>query len=608
MQDSEQAVCRPVCEQGCVNGTCVEPNQCRCHFGWVGTDCSLLCNCNQHSECAGVTQRDHCLQCVHNTQGDQCDQCRPLFVGSALEGGSCRPCSSFCNNNSHVCITKDQYVKWLLQPDSHPLQPDQISSWVMEGPLEETALCVQCQNHSSGERCESCLDGYFLLDGKCTKCQCNGHWDRCRTSDGTECQCQNNTETSCPTAQTDNKECYKYQCARCKENFLGNPTQGGQCYRQITVEQEYCFDPTSQSNCYHEPRIRNLASGRSVFFAVQPKFTNVDIRITVDVTFGQLDVYLSDSHSSFTVSVHPLTGRHMLQLTGQTQTQTQTGGESLRRRRETGRRGRAVNGSQPAESGGGVVEQRAGGLTTYVTVVRPRTVLVVRALRERLVVTFPYQRHALKTQRFFLALVGTAEGETQGLLFFRQDQAHIDLFVFFSVFFSCFFLFLAACVLLWKAKQSAEERREHRRQLQEMDKMASRPFARLTVYLEPTSAPLPTSAVLPPTSTTSASTARARRHGHVTGGGSSSTGNTSRTRPGPLTLEPTEDGLAAVATLLFHMPGGTMASNRACLGSALVALRHNLQEYCTAAAAQAAGNARKRAGGSGGHELTPMSL
>ncbi|XP_055487534.1 multiple epidermal growth factor-like domains protein 8 isoform X2 [Leucoraja erinacea] len=159
MQDSEQAVCRPVCEQGCMNGTCVEPNQCRCHFGWVGTDCSLLCNCNQHSECAGVTQRDHCLQCVHNTQGDQCDQCRPLFVGSALEGGSCRPCSSFCNNNSHVCITKDQYVKWLLQPDSHPLQPDQISSWVMEGPLEETALCVQCQNHSSGERCESCLDG-----------------------------------------------------------------------------------------------------------------------------------------------------------------------------------------------------------------------------------------------------------------------------------------------------------------------------------------------------------------------------------------------------------------------------------------------------------------
>jgi hypothetical protein len=41
-----------------------------------------------------------------------------------------------------------------------------------------------------------------------------------------------------------------------------------------------------------------------------------------------------------------------------------------------------------------------------------------------------------------------------GSIFFRQDQLHIDLFVFFSVFFSAFFLFLAACGIAWKFKQN----------------------------------------------------------------------------------------------------------------------------------------------------------
>jgi hypothetical protein len=41
----------------------------------------------------------------------------------------------------------------------------------------------------------------------------------------------------------------------------------------------------------------------------------------------------------------------------------------------------------------------------------------------------------------------------------RQDQLHIDLFVFFSVFFSCFFLFLSVVVVIWKVKQTADMRR-----------------------------------------------------------------------------------------------------------------------------------------------------
>ena len=52
----------------------------------------------------------------------------------------------------------------------------------------------------------------------------------------------------------------------------------------MTVDFVYCFDPSTQMNCNrdHEP----LRDGRTVFFAVQPKYLNVDIRIIVDVTQG----------------------------------------------------------------------------------------------------------------------------------------------------------------------------------------------------------------------------------------------------------------------------------------------------------------------------------
>lgn len=94
----------------------------------------------------------------------------------------------------------------------------------------------------------------------------------------------------------------------------------------------------------------------------------------------------------------------------------------------------------------------------------------------------------MDTTRFYLVLQAVDSTDLDkkvayGIVFFRQDQLHIDLFVFFSVFFSCFFLFLAACVVAWKAKQAADVRRARRRHVVEMLHMAKRPFASVTVNL-----------------------------------------------------------------------------------------------------------------------------
>jgi len=141
--------------------------------------------------------------------------------------------------------------------------------------------------------------------------------------------------------------------------------------------------------------------------------------------------------------------------------------------------------------------------------------------------------------KFYMALTSSApDTPSYGIIFFRQDQLHIDLFVFFSVFFSCFFLFLAACVVAWKAKQAAEMRRARRRHVVEMLHMAKRPFAGLIVDLPPDDITL----------------RRGKQASHLR----------------PVAIEPTVDGLAGVATMLVQLPGGDDVPVRLALASTLI--------------------------------------
>lgn len=54
----------------------------------------------------------------------------------------------------------------------------------------------------------------------------------------------------------------------------------------MSVNRDYCFDPVTQEECNRSPN--SLHIGRTVFFVVQPKYVNVDIRVTVDVSVGGL--------------------------------------------------------------------------------------------------------------------------------------------------------------------------------------------------------------------------------------------------------------------------------------------------------------------------------
>lgn len=135
-----------------------------------------------------------------------------------------------------------------------------------------------------------------------------------------------------------------------------------------------------------------------------------------------------------------------------------------------------------------------------------------------------------------------------GLVFFRQDQLHIDLFVFFSVFFSCFFLFLAVCVVAWKTKQAADIRRARRRHVVEMLHMAKRPFASITILLGPGS-DTPT---------------QMRKRGRA------KVSTLPEIRP--IAIETTADGAAAVGSVFIRLPGTSKSPVSLAIGSSLTVM------------------------------------
>ncbi|XP_023245420.1 multiple epidermal growth factor-like domains protein 8 [Copidosoma floridanum] len=579
--------CVPMCTQGCVRGTCVEPDVCRCDFGYVGRNCSIQCQCNGHSNCAGPDKLDECLECHNNTMGSQCEKCKPLYVGNPADNGQCVPCLEYCNGHTRICINESMTV-----PDPNSIDKmsiERLTKQLVEGPVAK-AKCVNCANNTRGDKCGECVTGYFRgtedLRDVCRPCECHGHGLTCDPVTGEQCDCRNNTEseTSCVSGPSKGGNsgltpCWMVQCSKCRENYSGKPVMGHQCYKTVTVDNKMCFDYKligPYDECKVKPRPLN--PGQTVFYMVQPRFMNVDIRILVDVTQGALDLFLSPRDDTFVVNVNSSTGFQEIELDEKIKWRKDyekvwpddIGGGSYRGRDRKvdyypySSYHFSANGSESQWNPSieyTVMERRAEGLATYVTINERFTFLFVRNLTNRLVLTLPQDKHELGQTKFHIALraVEPPAGEftraAYGMIFFRQDQLHIDLFVFFSVFFSCFFLFLAACVVAWKTKQAADVRRARRRHVVEMLHMAKRPFASATILYDRESN-------LSSQCSPSSPQRKGKRNKIVN----------FHSDVRPVAVEPTDDGAAAVVTVFIKLPGGVQAPVKLALGSSLIFL------------------------------------
>ena len=99
-----------------------------------------------------------------------------------------------------------------------------------------------------------------------------------------------------------------WQWSKCKEQYKGDPINGRQCYRKMTLNQELIIG--QEAGVWSTDDITPLLKDRSLFYAVFPRFTNVDIRMTVDVFDGGVEVYVTTDFSLFAVDVNTSTGVH----------------------------------------------------------------------------------------------------------------------------------------------------------------------------------------------------------------------------------------------------------------------------------------------------------
>lgn len=280
------------------------------------------------------------------------------------------------------------------------------------------------------------------------------------------------------------------------------------------------------------------------------------------------DVYFSSNDKTFVVNVNDYTGVHEVELDPIFDISEHIPPHHHLRKR-------SIYNTTSGERHE-VLPIRADGFHTYYTLLETSNILIVRDVQRRLVITLPLESHDLRKSKFFIILRGKGDIEstkTYGTLYFRQDQPHIDLFVFFSVFFSSFFLFLSMCVLLWKIKQAFDAQRSRQLRAKEMLHMASRPFAKVLVLIEPdympySSTPLPRrtkvqklpSRNLPPLPLPQDNNTHIPFYFPIKSCPFDIT---------PIAMEPTDDGIASVRTAILQLPGGPSAPTKLCLGSAL---------------------------------------
>lgn len=319
-----------------------------------------------------------------------------------------------------------------------------------------------------------------------------------------------------------------------------------------------------------------MKPGQTVFFVLQPRFMNVDIRVIIDVTQGELDVYMSPQDDSFIVETNITTGHHDIYLDnrynwGPVELQRiQPLNIALSRSENKTSFAKLITNErrhssyytphlEDCKSHGGhsfyVRDEQAKDLITYVTLNQCNTLLRLFGLKNRLVLSLPQNAHNLSATRFFIALrAGSGPDPSYGSVVFRQDQLHIDLFVFFSVFFSCFFLFLAVCVIIWKLKQAADIRQARRQHVVELLHLAKRPFAHVL---------LAANSLCDNSTLHEATVVRTNRNHTI---------NDTAQLPEVmlLAIEPTFDHFAAIGTVFISLPGRYKAPLSIALGSALI--------------------------------------
>lgn len=295
----------------------------------------------------------------------------------------------------------------------------------------------------------------------------------------------------------------------------------------------------------------NITSNEVMFYAVTPSFTNVDIRITIDVVVGNVEVFITNKDNLFMLSVNNSVNTFSID------TDIQSSGASRKRRSPTTYIP-AVHASK----------ERITTFTYY-----NNDVFLVTDIQRRAIITIKHKDHDLRKNWFYVAIrtINKTKNPTlspaKALVYFRQDLPRIDLVLFFLVLSVILMFILCAFLIVMKVRMELLRRDEIGRIETELEAMKNRPLASYSLLFEPNK----NLNVIRKRKNRTLKSENKRKH---------ATDQQTAENPNnkqyiePVTVQDTEDNLAAVVTVFVQYPDNEISSWNFSLGSGICQLNN----------------------------------
>lgn len=349
------------------------------------------------------------------------------------------------------------------------------------------------------------------------------------------------------------------------KDYVGNPRDEKQCYKRMDTQMVELIESVP---------------GDVIFFAATPSFTNVDIRVTLDVVEGSYEVFITDSEKRFTLEMNDTA--HHLHVSG-----SSSNFASSRKRRSIGSdsslafeyaaaapslRHRNKRSAQALEYVPAIQASKES-MTTYAKY--DSGVLVITNIRKRVVITINHLDHDLRKKWFYLALLpinrtsNPATGAARAFVYYRQDLPRIDLLLFFLVLAVILLFILSGFIIGMKIRVDFMRNRRTETHQTELNAMKSRPLASYRFIFEPNE-----DIVIRKCKNRAShhhNTNKNSKHLYVCST-ASEPNNSTRRFVRPVAVQDTEDGLAAVVTSFVKFPENEISKSNYCLASGICQL------------------------------------
>lgn len=490
------------------------------------SNCDKLHNCHAcHTEFHCGWQNDHRCYTFVRESGNKTEKAVLSDNYRVKCDNSCssRPTCKACILGSCMwCISQQRCLETNAYAATFPLA--QCTEWTTSKcsalSCEDFQTCSTCQEH---ERCGWCDDGSKTGKGRCLDGAASGPLSSTGSTfrlNGSLCPAQNWYFTDCPKCQCNghstcngSSECLQpclhrtegVHCEHCISGYHGNPANGGNCTPCFCNNHgTLCHRETGKCNCTTKgiigPNCDRCDEQNHYVGSPQEEggtcFYNLSIDFQYTFNLSSEDYYRNINFMNVPIKV----GNDVeftISCSGKAYVNISIG-----------------SGGQPPSHADGDAEP----------------MLLDSRKCDNIKLPFYDEKHNFGSQNttFFVYVFNfTTPFVLQ--ISFSQHRA-LDLLQFFITFSSCFLSLLIIAAILWKIKQKYDLYRRRQQLFVEMEQMASRPFAGVTLELD----------------------------GELDGSSKQLRDGMKQVQvhPTPVALEPCASGKAAVLTLIVRMPTG----------------------------------------------------